>query len=942
MKEYISFLGGTMKNRIHSIITVAAVIFALTGCASAPQKPVTVQELIKEGRYEEAKDLFMAKANINEQDEDGNTALHLAAAANESDLVSFLIIKGADTEIKNTAGDTALHIAVKKDYISTAKVLAIVHGDIFAKDADGNTALELALAKGGEWYDAMITPQTGELRDINGETIVHYFVRTKDELAVSSCIRQQIPLSVKNNAGKTPLALAFENASDFSSVRIAASLILAGSELCRGEYAYFEDAVRTHNMIIRFADGQTPLHIATINGHTGVVNYILSEKTSVRLTDILQSQDISGATPLHEAVRYGRADIARLLLAKGAQVDALDSIGKSPFLLIIPPEAQNSIYSTLFQYNASATQKDMYGDTVLHVATMGNAPVDVLNLLVSHGAGVNERNKQGVTPLSLAIEKNNTAHVVFYANHGADINAEDQNGKSPLVYALDSPTIDMLKTLVTKENILTKDSQGNTPLHIALMKDSPFEYIQYLIETGADVNARNKSGDSVLFLTVQKNNRQVGDILLERGADIFATNTQNNSPLRIALTSGGDIQDWLITSQTMNTTDGSGNTPLHYAAEWKLDSSILRLVEKGAKINAVNSNGESALFSAVKGNSPSTINTLVRAGIETDVRSNLARDHLGNTPLHYAVRWNSLDAAQTLLSMGMEVDAQNLSGKTALSDACRSSKKDMAILLMKNRADINAADATGRTVLMDSISSNNEYMVSLLLSNGANPQIQEMSGRTAYHEAAVGGNINIITKVREAGGNPLSRDSYGDSPFSLVLRSDDKIIRAVLGSNLTIVDSDGNTPVHIAIEKKVNSKILEKILSMGYQVNIRNGKGLTPLNMAVSANQKKNSLILLEHGANPFTATISGDSALTNAFKNGNIEILDAIVKYNAAKTDMQGDSILHYAARLADENICKHLVEAGLDRNARNISGETPAQMAERWNRITIAGILK
>ncbi|MBP5284314.1 MAG: ankyrin repeat domain-containing protein, partial [Treponema sp.] len=409
-----------------------------------------------------------------------------------------------------------------------------------------------------------------------------------------------------------------------------------------------------------------------------------------------------------------------------------------------------------------------------------------------------------------------------------------------------------------------------------------------------------------------------------------------------ALTSGGDIQDWLITSQTMNTTDGSGNTPLHYAAEWKLDSSILRLVEKGAKINAVNSNGESALFSAVKGNSPATINTLVRAGIETDVRSNLARDHLGNTPLHYAVRWNSLDAAQTLLSMGMEVDAQNLSGKTALSDACRSSKKDMAILLMKNRADINAADATGRTVLMDSISSNNEYMVSLLLSNGANPQIQEMSGRTAYHEAAVGGNINIITKVREAGGNPLSRDSYGDSPFSLVLRSDDKIIRAVLGSNLTIVDSDGNTPVHIAIEKKVNSKILEKILSMGYQVNIRNGKGLTPLNMAVSANQKKNSLILLEHGANPFTATISGDSALTNAFKNGNIEILDAIVKYNAAKTDMQGDSILHYAARLADENICKHLVEAGLDRNARNISGETPAQMAERWNRITIAGILK
>ncbi len=932
-----------MKKSIKNIFALIALTVTFAGCTSMQaSKEVSVQQLIKEGKFQEAKDLFITKTDINTVDAEGNTALHLAASVNETDLVQFLLVKGADTTIVNGEGNTPLHIAIKSDFLDCAAILADKDAGIFAKDGEGNTALSLAIARGGEWYDAMITPSTGRLCDENGNTLVHYFVSIKDELAITYCISKKLDINVKNKAGVTPLKMAFDAAQDPASVRIAADLILAGSELCRGDYSYFEDAVRTHNMIIRFADGQTPLHLATINGHTGVVNYILKEKTSVRLSDILQAQDISGATPLHEAVRYGRPDICKLLLSSGANVDALDSIGKSPFLLIIPEDAQYNVYSTLLQYNASATQKDMYGDTVLHVATMGNAPVNVLELLVNHGAGVNERNKQGVTPLSLAIEKNNTKHVVFYATHKADINAEDQNGKSPLVYALDSPDIQMLKTLVTPENILTKDSQGNTPLHIALQKDSPFEYIQYLIETGADVNARNKNGDSILFLTVQKNNRRVGDLLLEKGADIFATNTENNSPLRIALTKGPEIQEWLITSNTLNTTDGSGNTPLHYAAEWKLDNAIMNLVEKGAKINAVNSNGESALFSAVKADSPNTINTLVRCGIETDVSSNLARDHLGNTPIHYAVRWNSLKAAQTLLSMGMEVDAQNLSGKTALSDACRSSKKDMAILLMKNRSDINAADATGRTVLMDSISSNNEYMVSLLLANGANPQIQEMSGRNAYHEAALGGNIKIITKVREAGGNPLARDSYGDSPFSLVLKADEKTIAAVLGSNLTIVDSDGNTPVHIAVERKVSSKVMQKILDMGYPVNIRNGKGLTPLNIAVSTNQKKNAFLLLEKGANPFIATISGDCALTNAFKNGNIEILDAIVKYNSTKADRTGDTILHYAARLADENTCRHLVELGLDRNAKNISGETPSQMAERWNRSAIANILK
>ena len=208
--------------------------------------------------------------------------------------------------------------------------------------------------------------------------------------------------------------------------------------------------------------------------------------------------------------------------------------------------------------------------------------------------------------------------MIFYARAGADINAEDMEGNTPLTRALESPSIDMLKTLITPQNVLSKDSAGNTPLHIALIKDSPFDYIKFLVETGADVNARNKDGDSVLFLAVRKNKKDVGDLLLSKNADIFASNTENNSPLRIALTQGGEVQDWLITSQTLNASDGSGNSPLHYACEWKLDEAVSALIQKGANVNAVNANGESALFAAVKADSPSTINILVENGIITD------------------------------------------------------------------------------------------------------------------------------------------------------------------------------------------------------------------------------------------------------------------------------------------------------------------------------------
>lgn len=939
-----------MKNlrNLLSLATVALVtVLAAVSCQSTPKqeepKAVTLQDLIKEKRYDEAKDLFMAKADINSTDEDGNSALHLAAKANEADLVSFLIIKGAKTEVKNNAGDTALHVAIKNNALAATKVLAIVHGDIFAKDAEDNTALELALARGGEWYSAVITPQTGKIRNTDGETIVHYFVKTQDENAINTCIRQEIAIDVADNYGKTPLALAFEHADSAAAIRIAAKFLLMGANPVGGDFAYFEDAVRTHNTLLRFADGQTPLHIATISGHTGIVDYLLKDKTSARTQDILQAQDISGATPLHEAVRYGRVDIAKMLLSNGAQVDALDSLGKTPLLLIIPQEAQMEMYSLLLQNHANCNQKDMYGDMVLHIATMAHASTDVIKLLVEAGATINERNKQGITPLALAIDQDMDDHVVYFANNGADIHAEDMEGFTPLTRALSCPSPEMLQTLLTKQNIHSKDSSGNTPLHIAIMMDAPYEYIKFIVDTGADVNARNKSGDSVLYLTVEKNKRKAGELLLDKGADIFATNTQNYSPLRLALEYGGEVQDWLITSQSLNITDGSGNTPLHYAAEWKLEEALVALLQKGAKISAVNANGESALFSAVKGGSTNCISLLVDNGAVVDSRNNLARDFTGNTPLHAAVRWNVLAVARTLISLGVDVNAQNMSGKTALADACRAGKVDMALLLIDNGANVNATDAIGHSILADSIQGNNEQMVRLLLSKGANPNIQEMSGRNAYHEAAIMGNINIITIIRDAGGNPLARDSVGESPFSLSLRSgNETLIKAVLGTNVTIVDSDGNTPIHIAVERKVPAKLLTKLLDVGYPASQRNGKGVTALYNAVKTNQKTLADILLERGADPYIATTSNDCALTVALKAKNFDILDSIAKYAATKTDMQGDNILHYAARYADADTVSHLLSLGLDRKAKNISGEAPSAMAARWQRNDIAELLK
>src|SRR5574344_1324455 len=102
--------------------------------------------------------------------------------------------------------------------------------NIFAKDAAENSALQLALAKNELWYEVMITEKTGQIRAINGDSIVHYFVRTDDEKAIDFCIKKQLPLSVKNKEGDTPLSLCYKRADETVPVRIAAALLQAGCD----------------------------------------------------------------------------------------------------------------------------------------------------------------------------------------------------------------------------------------------------------------------------------------------------------------------------------------------------------------------------------------------------------------------------------------------------------------------------------------------------------------------------------------------------------------------------------------------------------------------------------------------------------------------------------------------------------------------------------------
>ena len=914
-----------------TITYVSAFIFCcfIFGCASTP-KERSVITLILGGKGNEAKSLFQSKYDINETDASGNTPLHAAALVDDADVAHFLLIKGADDTRVNSDGDTPLHAAIKNDSLSAARVFAENGSGVFVRNADGKTALEAGLEKSDAYVAALITQNTGRERDSDGNTIVHYCVRMQNESAVRECIKKDIPVSVQNNAGKTPLDIALEDSGDEKSVAIAADLIMAGAETNDSQFSYFQTAVSEHNFNYRFGDGQTPLHIAAIQHHKSIARYLLANGAHT------SAQDITGATPLHEAVRYGDIDIAKALLESGADVNAEDNLGKTPVMLVIPEDKREAMYSLLIEHAADVAKKDAYGDTVLHTATMTSLAPSILELLVAGGADVNARNKDGVSPLLIAVQKRNLSHVKFYAERGADINAADKAGNTPLSLALKDGQA-MLEMLVNRTNALSHDSNGNTPLHTAVIVNASIEQIRYLISLTDDINARNSDGNNALYLAVERNNKKIGELLLAKNADIFSTNNANDSPLHLALKKGGDTQGWLITSRTISATDGSGNTALHYAVEWGLKKAALSLIEKGANPEAKNANGETPLFSAAKTNDPAMTALIVKGG-----SSIKARDNFGSSPLHTAVRWDADASVRELVQLGIDVNAQNVAGKSALSEAVLAGKLSTAKLLIDSGADINASDNTGRTILMDAIRSRNADVIAMLLSNKANPQIQEINGRNAYHEAVLTGDARIIALVRDAGGKALSRDKNGTTPFSLAFDKSDDIVKTVLGNDRTITDSDGNTPFHIIVQAKGPLRILSLLASLGYPFDTRNAEGMTPLGYAVENNDENYARILLQNGANPFSSIDKkGRNAATIALANEE-RILADIAKYAGTKSDIQGNTLLHYAARTASADTIRKLLAYGLDANAKNISGETPYMTALRWKRNGTANVLK
>ena len=168
--------------------------------------------------------------------------------------------------------------------------------------------------------------------------------------------------------------------------------------------------------------------------------------------------------------------------------------------------------------------------------------------------------------------------------------------------------------------------------------------------------------------------------------------------------------DLIKRGMDVNTVDRAGNTLLIQAMRSDVPELIDYLLQRRARVNTRNRNGETALSIAAYTGKFQQVKRLVEAGAEVNF--------YGWTPLAYAAYNGHIEIVDYLLKRGAEINAKTQNGSSALFFAARFGHLEVVKLLLKNKADATIANENGETAIDWALKSDNTDIEALLREAG--------------------------------------------------------------------------------------------------------------------------------------------------------------------------------------------------------------------------------
>tara|TARA_R110002110_G_scaffold415856_1_gene658398 strand:- start:40914 stop:42617 length:1704 start_codon:yes stop_codon:yes gene_type:complete len=447
-----------------------------------------------------------------------------------------------------------------------------------------------------------------------------------------------------------------------------------------------------------------------------------------------------------------------------------------------------------------------------------NNQVEAVKLLVKLGADVNLVSSRGKSALSVACEANNLEMAVFLLKNNASANpvgawSKYPTSHYPLSIAVKNNNFELAETLL--EYGANIDGGFITPLQQAAYNNNVLA-ADFLLSNGADINYCDlESGmqlSPAIVKAVESNNIEMVQWLIDNGANVntyiekmdYDMNGGVFFPISYAWSSSAlfnAIENANLEIINMLLDAGAGKaeglTDLHFAV-LRNDLSLIRLLlEDGNEVDALNTLGESPLHYAIYLNNIEALTVLAEysADLQLAVPCHFDDRH----PMEIAIDFYATEAVEWLLNNGVNIEQSYEYGESVLQLAAGYGYMEAASILLAHGADIHHLDEDGNNILQTAVYSNDADMILFLLDNGANINHQNDSGQTALHIIVDGinffelNNLLLMTLI-DNGANIDIRDDSGRTPLEYFqeqneifnLKADYEFMHELLsGTNIT-------------------------------------------------------------------------------------------------------------------------------------------------------------
>lgn len=439
----------------------------------------------------------------------------------------------------------------------------------------------------------------------------------------------------------------------------------------------------------------------------------------------------AGDTSLIDAVKRGDKQTARTLVQRPGSTAQTTPDGSTALHYAVEADDRDLV-ALLLEAGASPRATNRYGVQPLALAAVnGSAPV--LNLLIRAGAEVNAALPEGETVLMTAARSGKADAVKALVEGGANVNAKDTSrGQTALMWAAARNNADVVRTLLeagadfsTRTNTSSRgggrvSESGNTftgpqptgftPLLFAV-RAGALQAVQELVKAGANLNDTLSDGQSALVVAAANAHWQVADYLLDQGADPNLAGAGWNALHQAVRERRPNIGFGTPGPIPTGTVDSLLVIEKMLAKGAKINARMTKNGMKDGQRNRLNRLGATAFFLAAKNTDVEVMKALVKAGADAKLPS---AD--GTTSLMVAsglMIWNPgedggslagqedevLEAVKMCVELGVDVNATNIYGETALHGSAYRGVPAVAEYIASKGAALDAKDSRGWTPL---------------------------------------------------------------------------------------------------------------------------------------------------------------------------------------------------------------------------------------------------